>query len=79
MRGQHRKRDGRSKTIAVGSRVQTTDSPPKMGVVVEDFGTLAGQQVVIDHNHIAQSRRWAIMLDDGTIAFLDDRSVRLAD
>jgi hypothetical protein len=63
MRGGHRKRDDQSNTIAVGSRGQTTDSPPKMGVVVEDFGDLAGVQVIIDRDHSAQSRRWAIMLD----------------
>jgi hypothetical protein len=80
MRGRnHRKGGDQSNTIAVGSRVRTTDSAPKTGVVVEDFGNLAGEQVVIERDHIAQSRRWAIVFDDGTLAFLDDHSLTLAD
>jgi len=50
-----------------------------MGVVVEDFGELAGVQVVIDRGWIAQSRRWAILLDDGTIAFFDAHSLKVVD
>lgn len=67
------------KPIAVGSRVHTTDSPPKTGVVVEDFGDLAGEEVTIDHSRVARSRRWAVTLDDGTLTFLDDHSLRPAD
>jgi hypothetical protein len=67
------------KTIAVGSRVRTTDSPPKTGVVVEDFGDDAGQRVVIDRERIVQSRRWAITLDDGGLVFLDDHSITVID
>jgi hypothetical protein len=77
--GSLRKRGEPSKTIAVGSRVRTIDSASKTGVVVEDFGNLAGEQVVIDRDHIAQSRRWAIAFDDGTLAFLDDHSLTLSD
>ena len=79
MRGGHSKRGEESNTIAVGSRVQTTDSPPKTGVVVEDFGDLAGVQVLIDRDHSAQSRRWAIMLDDGSIVFRDAHSLTVVD
>lgn len=61
--------------ITVGCRVETTDSPPKRGVVVEDFGNLAGQDVVIDRDRTAHSRRWAVMLDDGRLMFCDDGSV----
>src|ERR1700751_5663925 len=75
----HRKRGDQSNTIAVGSRVQTTDSPPKTGVVVEDFGDLAGVQVIIDRDHSAQSRRWAIMLDDGSLVFGDPPSLTVVD
>jgi hypothetical protein len=79
MRAGHRKRGDQANTIAVGSRVQITDSPPKTGVVVEDFGDLAGQQVVIDRGHIAQSRRWAIVLDDGSLVFRDAHSLIVVD
>jgi hypothetical protein len=71
----HCEHGDQSNTIAVGSRVQTADSPPKTGVVVEDFGDMAGEQVVIDPDHIAQSRRWAIMLDDGSLVFRDAHSL----
>ena len=63
-------------SITVGCRVETTDSPPERGVVVEDFGDLAGEDVVIDHERTAHSRRWAVMLDDGRLVFCDDGSVR---
>ncbi|HEU0190174.1 MAG TPA: hypothetical protein VFR17_02725 [Mycobacterium sp.] len=66
-------------TIAVGSRVHTTDSPPRCGVVVDDFGELAGQEVSIDPTRTARSRRWAVTFDDGTLAFLDDDSIAPAD
>ena len=79
MWGEHRKRGDQSNTIAVGSRVQTTDSPPKTGVVVEDFGDLAGEEVIIDRDHIAQSRRWAVILDDGSLVFRDAHSLSVVD
>ena len=79
MRGGHRKRGDQSNTIAVGSRVQTSDSPPRTGVVVEDFGDLAGEEVIIDRDHVAQSRRWAIILDDGTLVFRDAHSLSVID
>ena len=66
-----------SSQIVVGSRVSTADSAT--GVVVEDFGDLAGEQVVIEPNRIAQSRRFAVSLDDGTIAFLDGHSLTVLD
>jgi hypothetical protein len=62
-------------SITVGCRVETTDSPPKSGVVVEDFGDLAGEDVVIDRERTAHSRRWAVVLDDGRLVFCDDGSV----
>ena len=68
-----------SREIAVGCRVQTTDTPPQRGVVVEDFGDLAGQRVVIDADRTARSRRWAIKLDDGNLVFCDDHSVQVVD
>ena len=62
-------------SITVGCRIETTDSPPKRGVVVEDFGDLAGEDVVIDRERTAHSRRWAVVLDDGRLVFCDDGSV----
>jgi len=79
MGADHRKRGDQSKTIAVGSRVQTADSPPRTGVVVEDFGDLAGQEVVIEPGRIARSRRWAVMLDDGDLVFCDAHSLTVVD
>ena len=73
-----RKRGDRSKMIAVGSRVQTVDSS-RTGVVVEDFGDMAGQQVVIEPGRIARSRRWAVMLDDGNLVFCDAHSLTVVD
>ena len=65
-----------STKIAVGSRVETSDSPSKTGVVVEDFGDLADAHVTIERGRVASSRRWAVMLDDGTLVFLNDGSLR---
>jgi hypothetical protein len=73
------RRGGDDSRIAVGCRVQTADSPPKMGVVVEDFGDLAGEQVIIDRDRIARARRWAIMLDDGDLVFCDAHSLTVVD
>jgi hypothetical protein len=70
-----RKRSSEESKIVVGCRVQTDDSPPKTGVVVEDFGELAGQQVVVDQNTVLQARRWAIQLDDGGLAFCNAESL----
>jgi hypothetical protein len=75
MGGSRDESGGGSAKIAVGCRVQTADSPPKTGVVVEDFGDLAGERVVIEGDWIAQSRRWAIMLDDGDLVFHDAHSL----
>ncbi|MEZ0364956.1 hypothetical protein ACAG26_14815 [Mycobacterium sp. pUA109] len=66
-------------TIGVGSRVRTADSPPKAGTVIEDFGDAAGQLVVIDRERTAQSRRWAVALDDGSLVFLDDDALTAVD
>jgi hypothetical protein len=36
-------------------------------------------QVIIDRDHVAQSRRWAIMLDDGSLVFHDAHSLTVVD
>ncbi len=39
------------------------------GVIVEDFGELAGQAVDIGDQHIEPARRWAVVLDTGNLVF----------
>ena len=60
--------------VAVNVRVRVypgTDTEVR-GSVVEDFGDTAGYAVDIGANHIADpARRWAVMLDDGGLVFVD--------
>jgi hypothetical protein len=65
--------------LAVGRRVRTTDELHATGEIVEDYGELAGTEVVVDATHTAKARRWAVALDDGSIAFLDDAAIELID
>jgi hypothetical protein len=65
--------------LAVGCRVRTTDESHATGEIVEDYGELAGTEVVVDATHTAKARRWAVALDDGSIAFLDDDAIELID
>jgi hypothetical protein len=40
--------------------------------VVEDFGEMAAQAVDIAGHHFADpARRWAVLLDTGTLVFID--------
>jgi hypothetical protein len=42
------------------------------GVIVEDFGDLAGQAVDLGGHHItAPARRWAVVLDTGDLVFVN--------
>lgn len=59
----------------VGSRVRTTDESRTTGRIVEDFGDLAGTEVVVDARCTARSRRWAVALDDGRMVFVDDNEI----
>jgi hypothetical protein len=63
--------DGR---VAVDVRVRVypdTDAEAR-GVVVEDFGAIAGQAVDIGSKRIVDpARRWAVMLDTGELVFID--------
>lgn len=60
--------------VAVDTRVRVypgTDAEC-LGVVVDDFGEIAGHAVDIGTNHIADpARRWAVRLDTGTLVFVD--------
>ena len=62
--------DGR---VAVDVRVRVypgTDAEAG-GVVVEDFGELAGQAVDIGNRIVDAARRWAVVLDTGELVFVD--------
>jgi hypothetical protein len=59
--------------LAVNMRVRVypgadAESP---GVIVEDFGELAGQAVDLGGFHIAPARRWAVQLDTGNLVFVN--------
>jgi len=59
--------------LAVNMRVRVyagTDAESP-GVIVEDFGELAGQAVDIGSRHIKPARRWAVVLDVGNLVFVD--------
>ncbi len=66
--------DGSRAQLAVNMRVRVypgTDSEA-LGVIVEDFGELAGQAVEIGGHRIANpSRRWAVQLDTGNLVFVN--------
>lgn len=57
--------------LAVNMRVRVcsgTDAESP-GVIVEDFGELAGQAVDVGGLHIDPARRWAVVLDTGNLVF----------
>jgi hypothetical protein len=50
-----------------------------MGQIVEDFGDLAGAEVVVDDSLTARGRRWAVALDDGNLMFANSDELELID
>jgi hypothetical protein len=58
--------------LAVNMRVRVypgTDAESR-GVIVEDFGEMAGQPVEIGGQRFADpARRWAVLLDTGNLVF----------
>ena len=52
-------------------RVYPQTDAESPGVIVEDFGELAGQAVVIGGHQINPARRWAVVLDTGGLVFAD--------
>lgn len=66
------------KPLGVDQRVRVwggTDSEA-CGLVVEDFGDLAGQSVDLGAEHVADAaRRWAVLLDDGSLVFVDSDAI----
>ena len=77
------KGDGSADTgIAVGTsvRVYPGTDRERLGVVVEDLGDSAGQQVDIGQHHIVDAaRRWAVHLSDGSLMFVDSGDISPAD
>ena len=69
---------GHDSELAVDVRVvanQGTDAESH-GVIVEDFGEMTAVAVDIGSNHIADpARRWAVMLDEGTLLFADSEQL----
>ncbi len=59
--------------LAMKMRVRVypgTDSESR-GVIVEDFGDLAGHAVTVGGRQIAPARRWAVQLDTGNLVFVN--------
>ena len=62
-----------SAQLAVNLRVRVypgTDAEAP-GVIVEDFGDLAGQAIKVGGCHINAARRWAVQLDSGNLVFVN--------
>jgi hypothetical protein len=66
--------DDHGKQVAVNTRVRVypgTDAE-STGIVVEDFGEMTAEAVNIGDLHFADpARRWAVLLDAGTLVFTD--------
>ena len=65
---------GRGSELAVNSRVRFNPGTDTecLGVIVEDFGEMVAQSVDIGGEHFADpARRWAVVLDSGTLVFAD--------
>jgi len=52
-------------------RVYPHTDAESLGVIVEDFGELAGQAVDIGGHQIDPARRWAVVLDIGNLVFVN--------
>ena len=58
--------------VNVRVRVYPGSDGEVRGIVVEDFGDLAGHEVDIGEDHVVgQARRWAVALDAGGLVFVD--------
>ncbi len=58
-------------TLNMLVRVYPGTDAESPGVIVEDFGELAGQAVDLGGLHIDPARRWAVQLETGTLVFVD--------
>ena len=64
----------RDSELAIDSRVRVNPGTEdeSRGVIVEDFGEMVPQSVDIGPHHFADpARRWAVLLDAGTLVFAD--------
>ncbi len=74
-------RDGdesRVSELAVNTRVRFNPDTDEesLGVIVEDFGEMVAQAVDIGEHHFADpARRWAVLLDGGTLVFADSHQL----
>ena len=68
-----RVREDRDGGVAVGVRVRVYPGSDAEagGIVVEDFGEMAGHGVDIGDRYIDPARRWAVILDAGGLVFVD--------
>ena len=58
--------------VDVRVRVHAGTDEEVAGLIVDDFGDSAGYSVDIGDNHIADpARRWAVLLDSGSLSFVD--------
>lgn len=65
-----------SDKFAVQMRVRVKADGVKSGrgVIIEDYGDHAGYSVEVGDHHIADAaRRWAVLLDSGSLVFVDDK------
>jgi hypothetical protein len=52
-------------------RVYPGTAAEDRGMVVDDFGEMAGHAVNIGSRIVDPARRWAVMLDTGNLVFVD--------
>jgi hypothetical protein len=63
---------GRQLAVNRRVRVYPGTEAESRGLVVDDFGEMTAQAVDIGGNHFADpARRWAVLLDTGTLVFTD--------
>ena len=70
---------GRNAKFAVDMRVRVNrgDAKDVRGVIVEDYGDHAGYSVDVGEDHIVDAaRRWAVLLDSGTLVVADDAHLK---
>jgi hypothetical protein len=64
--------DDQGIAVDVRVRVHPGTDDEVLGVIVDDFGDSAGYSVDIGDNHIADpARRWAVLLDNGSLTFVN--------
>lgn len=70
--------DDQGIAVDVRVRVHAGTEDEELGLVVDDFGDSAGYSVDIGDNHIADpARRWAVLLDTGSLTFVNSDALTL--